>query len=428
MHAEADFLIRAAEPRIRPILDATTSGDNNTPAWAVRPQGPIYLSLSTRIGSAAMNRFTRLIVPIALGAAVVLQLPQQLDAAMTVKKSEFGKTSDGSTASLYTCTNDPGTVVKLTDYGATVVAVIAPDKNGRSESICLGFDDVAGYEKHTAYFGCVVGRYGNRIAKGRFTLDDEAYHLATNNGENHLHGGLKGFNRYLWKSEPIERNGEVGVRFQRTSKDGEEGYPGNLKVTVEYTLDNSNKLKISYRAATDKPTVVNLTNHAYWNLGGAGSGTVLDHQVKLNADRYLAVDDGLIPTGETPSVKGTPMDFTMPHAIGSRIGEIDADPQGYDHCYVLNSGGGKLAHAATVRDPGSGRVLQVETTEPGIQFYTGNFLNGAKENGGHPQYGAFCLETQHFPDSPNQAKFPSTVLRPGETYQTTTVYRFLVGE
>lgn len=373
-----------------------------------------------------MNYATRLILPAALCAAATFVFPQPLDAAMTVKKTDFGKTNDGTPTSLYTCTNERGTVVKLTDYGATLVAVVVPDRQGQEESICLGFDDVAGYEKHTAYFGCVVGRYGNRIAKGSFTLDGKEYRLAANNGENHLHGGLKGFNRYVWKSEPIERKGEVGVRFQRTSPDGEEGYPGELKVTVEYTLKNDNELRIHYRAKTDKPTVVNLTNHAYWNLGGAGSGPVLDHEVQLHADRYIAVDDGLIPTGQTPSVKGTPMDFTSPHTIGSRIREIDAEPQGYDHCFVLNSGGGKLAPAAEVRDPQSGRVLEIATTEPGIQFYTGNFLNGAAENGGHPQYGAFCLETQHFPDSPNQPKFPSTVLRPGETYDSTTVCRFSV--
>jgi len=373
-----------------------------------------------------MNRVSPLIVPVALCTAALFPMPQQLDAAMTVKKSDFGKTSGGAAALLYTCTNDQGVVVKLTDFGATLVAVMVPDKSGKKANICLGFDDVSGYEKHTAYFGCVVGRYGNRIAKGRFTLKGEEYRLATNNGPNHLHGGVKGFNRYLWKSEPIERDGEVGVRFQRTSKDGEEGYPGALKVAVEYTLDNENQLKIHYLATTDKPTVVNLTNHAYWNLGGAGSGAILDHELKLNADKYLAVDGGLIPTGEMPSVKGTPMDFTQPHTIGSRIREIDADRQGYDHCYVLNSGGGKLAQAAEVRDPQSGRKLTVSTTEPGVQLYTGNFLNGAEENGGHPQYGAFCLETQHFPDSPNQPKFPSTVLRPGETYESTTVYRFLV--
>jgi aldose 1-epimerase len=384
--------------------------------------------LSPRFGTATMNRLSPLIVPIVLCTAALFPMPQQLNAAMTVKKSEFGKTSGGAAASLYTCTNDQGVVVKLTDYGATLVAVLVPDKSGKKANICLGFDDVSGYEKHTAYFGCVVGRYGNRIAKGRFTLDGQQYRLATNNGPNHLHGGVKGFNRYLWKSAPIERDGEVGVRFQRTSKDGEEGYPGALKATVEYTLDNENQLKIHYRATTDKPTVVNLTNHAYWNLGGAGSGTILDHELQLNADKYLAVDDGLIPTGEMPSVKGTPMDFTRPHTIGSRIREIDADPQGYDHCYVLNSSGKGLSRAATVKDPQSGRKLTVSTTEPGVQLYTGNFLSGAKENGGHPQYGAFCLETQHFPDSPNQPEFPSTVLRPGETYETTTVYGFLVSD
>jgi aldose 1-epimerase len=369
----------------------------------------------------------RLLAYAVLTSSAFLLLPAALDANMTVKKTDFGKTSDGTAASLYTCTNDHGVIVKLTDYGATVVSVETPDRAGKPANINLGFDSVAGYEGHGAYFGCVVGRYGNRIAQGKFTLDGKTYTLATNNGENHLHGGAKGFNRYVWKSEPIEREGEVGVKFSRTSPDGEEGYPGNLQVTVEYTLNNDNELKIDYTATTDKPTVVNLTNHCYWNLAGAGSGTVLDHVLLLAADRYLAVDKGLIPTGELASVKGTPLDFTRPHAIGERIAELKEDPEGpkgYDHCFVLRQGGEGLKLAARMKDPASGRMLEIRTTEPGVQLYTGNFLDGGAANGGHPQHGAFCLETQQFPDSPNKPDFPSTVLRPGETYRTTTVHRF----
>jgi aldose 1-epimerase len=348
---------------------------------------------------------------------------------MTVKKSDFGTTAEGVATSLFTCTNENGIIVKLTDYGATVVSVQTPDRDGKLANINLGFDNVAAYEKHGAFFGCVVGRYGNRIARGRFTLDGQEYRLATNNGENHLHGGAKGFNRYVWKAETIERDDAVGVRFTRTSPDGEEGYPGKLDVTVDYTLNNSNELRIDYTAVTDKPTVVNLTNHCYWNLAGAGSGTVLDHVLLLAADNYLAVDKGLIPTGELASVKRTALDFTAPHAIGERIAELKTDPEGprgYDHCFVLRRGGGELTLAARMKHPASGRMLEIRTSEPGVQLYTGNFLDGGAANGGHVQHGAFCLETQHFPDSPNKPEFPSTVLRPGETFRSTTVHRFSV--
>lgn len=339
----------------------------------------------------------------------------------------YGTLANGAEVTLVTLANSNGIEVDVISYGGIITRLVTPDAAGQGGDIVLGLDSLAEYVESNPYFGALIGRYGNRIAKGRFTLDGKGYQLDTNNGENHLHGGAKGFNRYVWKSEPIEREGEVGVKFSRTSPDGEEGYPGNLQVTVEYTLNNDNELKIDYTATTDKPTVVNLTNHCYWNLAGAGSGTVLDHVLLLAADRYLAVDKGLIPTGELASVKGTPLDFTRPHAIGERIAELKEDPEGpkgYDHCFVLRQGGEGLKLAARMKDPASGRMLEIRTTEPGVQLYTGNFLDGGAANGGHPQHGAFCLETQQFPDSPNKPDFPSTVLRPGETYRTTTVHRF----
>lgn len=346
--------------------------------------------------------------------------------AMTLEKTSFGKTEDGTEVFLFSCKNSQGVVVKLTNLGATVVAVEIPDRNGQIANVNLGFNDAASYEKHSAYFGCTVGRYGNRIAKGRFVLDEKEYTLATNNGGNHLHGGEKGFNRKIWKADEVKTPNAVGVKFSYRSPDGEEGYPGNLDVTATYTLTNDNELRIEYSAVTDKPTVLNLTNHCYWNLGGAGSGDIKSHELQLESDKYLAVDDGLIPTGEETPVEGTPLDFRKPHAIGERINEIKADPVGYDHCFVLRDSSNKLKLAARVKDPKSGRVMEVRTTEPGIQFYSGNFLNGDAANGGHAQHTAFCLETQHFPDSPNQPKFPSTVLKPGEKFQSTTVHKFLV--
>ena len=345
---------------------------------------------------------------------------------MRIVKRPFGKTQAGTGISLYTCTNAHGLTVKLTDYGAIVVSVETPDREGKLANITLGFPRSRGYLQRHPYFGSTVGRYCNRIAKGKFTLAGKQYTLAANNGENHLHGGDAGFDKQMWQAQGLLDNDAVGVRFTRRSPDGEEGYPGNLDVTVEYLLTNDDQLRVDFSARTDQPTPVNLTNHSYWNLGGAGSGSILDHQLTIAANKYLPVDDGLIPTGDLSHVTGTPLDFTSPEKIGARIKEIESDPVGYDHCFALNSQDGSLAFAARVRDPSSGRVLEVYTTQPGIQFYTGNFLDGSDSSGQFNRYEGFCLETQHYPDSPNQPQFPTTELLPGQIYETTTIYKFSV--
>lgn len=336
---------------------------------------------------------------------------------------EFGKTPDGEVVHLFTCTNGRGSVLKMIDYGATVVAVEVPDRNGRRANVNLGFPTLDGYLGPHPYFGSTVGRYANRIAGARFTLDGVTYTLAANDGKNHLHGGIQSFSRVIWEAEPLETAEGVGVRFHRLSPDGEEGYPGSLDVTVVYLLTHDDELRIDYRATTDKPTVVNLTNHCYWNLAGAGAGDILEHELMLAADHYLPVTPDLIPTGELAPVEGTPFDFRRPTAIGARIDQV---PGGYDHCFVLRNQTGELALAARVKDPKSGRVMEILTTQPGIQLYTGNFLDGSPANGGYGKHAAFCLETQHYPDSPNRPEFPSTVLRPGEEYHQVTVHRFLV--
>lgn len=356
---------------------------------------------------------------------------------MSITKEAYGKTKDGQAVDLYTCTNRNGLVLKMTNYGATVVSMETPDKAGKKANITLGFSSLEGYLARHPFFGSTVGRYGNRIAKGKFKLDGKEYTLATNNGPNHLHGGIKGFDAVVWKGVPFtaatdtreDKLDGAGVRFTYTSPDGEEGYPGKLEVMVDYLLTNSNELRIDYVAKTDKPTVVNLTNHCYWNLGGAGSGDILKHELTLAADKFLPIDATSIPTGELAPVKGTAFDFTTPHAIGDRIGEIKKPPhetKGYDHCYVLRGQQGKLELAARVKDPKSGRVMEIFTTEPGVQLYCGNFLDGSVGGGGYKQHDAFCLETQHYPDSPNKPEFPSTVLRPGETYRSTTAHKFSV--
>jgi aldose 1-epimerase len=346
----------------------------------------------------------------------------------TNEQKPFGKTKDGKEVSVFTLTNGHGVKVRLIDYGATLISVETPDKAGKTANITLGFPTLAGYFERHPYFGSTVGRYGNRIAGGKFKLDGKEHKLATNNGPNHLHGGIKGFDAVMWKAEQV-KGADPAVRFTYTSPDGDEGYPGKLDVAVTYTLTHNNELRIDYEAKTDKPTVVNLTNHAYWNLGGAGSGNILKHELTLAADEYLPIDDTSIPTGKPASVKGTAFDFTSPHAIGERIDEIKKDPhktKGYDHCYVLRGQQGKLELAAKVKDPASGRVMEIFTTEPGVQLYCGNFLGGGAGEGGYKQHDAFCLETQHYPDSPNQPSFPSTTLKPGETYRSTTVHKFSV--
>lgn len=345
---------------------------------------------------------------------------------MSVTKAPFGMTADGHPVDLFTCVNRDGLVLKLTTYGAIVVAMETPDRAGKLANVTLGFATLAGYEQRHPYFGATVGRYCNRIAKGRFTLDGQEYTLATNNGPNHLHGGVAGFDKVLWEATPIEGDEGVGVAFQYTSPDGEEGYPGALRVVARYLLTADNALRVEFEATADKPTVLNLTNHSYWNLAGAGAGSIREHRLQLFADQYLAVDDTLIPTGELVAVADTPLDFRMAKPIGRDLDEIVADPVGYDHCFVVRGEPGTARPAARVVDPGSGRVLEIETTQPGIQFYSGNFLDGTPGNGGFKQYEGFCLETQHYPDSPNQAAFPTTVLRPGETFRQSTIHRFSV--
>ena len=303
--------------------------------------------------------------------------------------------------------------------------VDAPDRNGKLANVVLGFDNLNAYVNHTAHFGSTIGRYGNRIAKGKFTLDGKQYTLETNNGPNHLHGGSKGFDHQLWNAQQVQTPDAYGVKFTYVSKDGEANYPGTLTATATYWLTKDNALKIDYTATTDKNTVVNLTNHAYWNLGGAKSGDILDEKLLVNADKYLAVDNTLIPTGEMVDVKGSVMDFTKERAFRPGVEELKKQGNlGYDHCYVLRGPAGKLELAAAARDPNSGRIMEVWTDQPGVQVYTGNHLDGGAINGGFPPYSAFCLETQHFPDSPNHPQFPSTVLKPGEEFKSTTVYKF----
>ena len=341
---------------------------------------------------------------------------------MEIQKAPFGQTPDGAAVEIYTLTNDKGLRARLMTYGATLVSLEVPDRNGKPGDIVLGYDTLDGYFKSSPYFGSIVGRYGNRIAKGRFTLDGVTYELAKNNGENHLHGGIKGFDKVVWTAEPVREPGSVGVKFSYLSRDGEEGYPGNLSVSVIYTLTNDNELKISYEATTDRATPVNLTHHSYFNL--AGEGDVLGHELMINADAYTPVDAGLIPSGEIRPVVDTPFDFTTPHAIGERIGQVEG---GYDHNFVLRNGGGKTALAAQVYEPESGRFMQISTTEPGVQFYSGNFLDGTVTGKGgrhYQKHAGFCLETQHFPDSPNKPNFPSTILRPGDVYRSLTIHRF----
>ncbi len=345
---------------------------------------------------------------------------------MSLRTKSFGKLSDQSVVTLFSLGNQAGVTASVMNYGATLVAFETPDRHGHLGDITLGFDSLEGYVQHNSpYFGCIVGRCTNRIAHGRFQLEGMDYRLATNNGAHHLHGGLKGFDKAYWQAEAVDgRN--PSVKFTRQSPDGEEGYPGSLNVAVVYTLTDDNELVIDFTATTDKPTPVNLTNHTYFNL--AGSGDILGHELMIASTRFAPVNDSLIPTGEIKPVKGTPMDFTKPTRIGERIDQVKGDPVGYDHTFVLDGGGDKVKLAARVHDPHSGRVLEVLTTEPGVQFYTGNFLDGSitgKRGWAYPQHSGFCLETQHFPDSVNQPAFPSIILRPGQTYKQKT--KFCVG-
>ena len=348
---------------------------------------------------------------------------------LSVTQAAFGQTPDGPVTK-YTLENANGMQVSVINQGGIITEILAPDRDGNMADVALGFDSLGGYLGDYPYFGAFIGRYGNRIAEGKFELDGEQYTLPVNNGPNSLHGGLRGFDKKYWTATPLEENDRVGVRLTGTSPDGEEGYPGTLTVTVDYWLDDDNALTLDYTAETDRATPVNLTNHTYFNLGGAGNGDILGHELMIAADRYTPVDETLIPTGELRSVEGTPFDFREPTPIGERIEADDEQIRfggGYDHNFVLNRRGQGLREIATVYEPQSGRTLEVETTEPGVQFYSGNFLDGSNIGKGGQPYElrtGFCLETQHFPDSPNQPDFPSTILEPGETYRSTTVYRF----
>lgn len=321
----------------------------------------------------------------------------------------------------YLLSNGNGMSVELINLGATVTKVNLPSENGESVNVTLSFDDVEKYHQNSPYFGGICGRYSNRIAKGEFELNGEQFTLATNNGPNHLHGGDEGFNKKIWTPEPFETDEEVGVEFVYVSPDSEEGYPGELTVKVRYSLNEQNELKIDYSATTSAATVLNLTNHCYWNLAGTGAETVLDHELTLNCDQYIPVDGTGIPTGELAPVADTPMDFSSAHTLGERI---DAVEGGYDHCYVLNEGEEGPRQIASLTHPGSGRKMEILTTEPGIQLYTGNYLDGSEDVGGFTHRSAVCLECQHFPDSPNQPDFPTTVLNPQEVYTQTTIHRF----
>lgn len=356
---------------------------------------------------------------------------------MGIIETSFGSLEDGRKVALYELKNANGVAVKISSYGGIITSVKAPDKAGKVEELVLGFDELSGYtsaayQQEGPYFGAIIGRFGNRIAEGKFTLDGREYSLAKNNGPNHLHGGLKGFDKVLWEAEPFKTADEAVLRLRYVSPDGEEGYPGTLTVEVAYRLDNDNELKIEYTATTDKATVLNLTSHAYFNLSGNIKRDILAHQLQLNAEAFVPIGEDLIPTGDLQNVSGTPFDFKEPRTIGAQI-EADhqqlSNARGYDHTWVLAEVAGKRKLAATVYEPDSGRCMEVFTTEPGVQFYTGNFLSGKLSGRGgvvYQQRYGLCLETQHFPDSPNQPQFPSTELRPGETYRSQSSYRFSV--
>lgn len=354
-----------------------------------------------------------------------------MPANISIAKQIYGTTAAGAAVDAYTLTNASGMEVKIITYGGIITSIRVPDRDGSLADVTLGFDTLAGYEGRHPYFGALVGRYGNRIGGAKFSLDGTEYKLAANDGPNSLHGGLKGFDRAIWTAKEIKGDADVGLELSSVSVDGDEGYPGNLSVTVVYTLTADNSLRIEYRATTDKTTVVNLTNHTYFNLAGNGSGTVYNHIIQINADHYTPVNEKLIPTGEIAPVEGTPFDFRIPKQIGGGIRSGDAQMvrgRGYDHNFVINrQDDSSLAKTAWVYDPSTGRSMEVWTTEPGVQFYTANFLDGTlvgSSGGMYRQGDALCLETQHFPDSPNQPNFPSTILKPGDSYKSTTVYKF----
>jgi aldose 1-epimerase len=347
-----------------------------------------------------------------------------------ITRQPFGTTHDGKQVELFTLQNKNGMEAKITNYGGIVVSLTAPDRNGTMGDVVLGYDKLDNYIANNPYFGALIGRYGNRIGNARFTLDKVEYVLPANDGKNTLHGGVKGFDKVVWDASEKESKDGAALQLKYVSPDGEEGFPGTVRAQVVYTLTDANELKIDYTATTDKPTVVNLTHHSYFNLAGEGNGLILDHVLWIDADKFTPVDSNLIPTGELRPVAGTPMDFQTPTRIGERIGAVDEQMKfgrGYDHNWVLNKSTNELTLVARAQEPTSGRIMEVLTTEPGLQFYSGNFLTGQHVGkNGHPYVyrSGFCLETQHFPDSPNKPEFPSTVLDPGKQYTSTTVYRF----
>ena len=376
--------------------------------------------------SCKINLCAALLLTWMLSGTIQAQSPDKKSENLNLTTQPFGKMPDGRTVTLYKVSNANGLTAQITDYGAILVSLRVPDHNGNLDDIVLGFDDLDSYLKRNPLFGATVGRYANRIEHASFTLDNIQYKLTQNSGKNHIHGGKqKRFDKVLWNAKPFSDKNQMGVALSYFSKDGEEGFPGNLNCTVTYTLTNSDELKIHYQAATDKPTIINLTNHTYFNLAGAGNGDVLDHQIMINADYYTPSSKTLIPTGEIHSVKDTPLDFTKLRAIGERIDQL-TQTRGYDHNYVLKNTDGSLILAARVYEPTSGRVMEVHTTEPGMQFYTANGMKDKKGKNGktYNNHAGFCLETQHFPDSPNKPHFPSTILRPGQKYNTTTIFKF----
>ncbi len=363
--------------------------------------------------------------------ALTIQAQKKAQNNSMITKQPFGKTADGTPVDIYTLTNTKGMEARIMTYGGIIVSLKVPDRSGKFDDVELGFDSIEPYLAGHPFFGALVGRYGNRIAKGKFKISGQEYNLLVNNGENHLHGGKLGFDKKVWQAKSGKSTEGQTLELKCTSADMEEGYPGKLDVTVMYTLTNDNGLKIDYTAKTDKPTHLNLTNHSYFNLAGAGNGDILGHELMLNAYQATKVDKGLIPTGEIVNIKGTALDFTAPTKIGARIDSSEEQMVwgfGYDHNYVINGGGKSLTMAARVYEPTGGRVMEVWTTEPGVQLYTGNHLNGLTGKGGktYGKRSAFCLETQHYPDTPNKPEFPTTLLKPGQTFRSTTVYKFSV--
>lgn len=373
-----------------------------------------------------VHLFLAIAVVTSAAAPVTSQASTPASEKLSLAKTPFGTTPDGQDVTGYTLTNAHGLRATIIEYGAILVSLEVPDRHGQLADIALGFDDLDSYIQRNPLFGALVGRYANRIAGARFRLDEVEHHITANAGKNHIHGGgNQRFDKVVWKGSPYQSDTEVGVRLTHVSADGEEGFPGNLHCTVTYSLTNDNELRVTYTAKTDKPTVINLTNHSYFNLAGAGHGDVLGHELTINAPWYTPAGEGLIPTGEIHTVKNTPLDFTAPRTIGERIAQL-TETGGYDHNYVLNSSYGAAVLAARVYEPTSGRLMEVYTTEPGMQLYTANGMRNVKGKKGHiyNRHSSFCLETQHFPDSPNKPHFPSTVLRPDRKFESTTSFKF----